>query len=192
MEQIHLCRFENRKIKVGTKPREQREIPLKNFINTFKEKNLYILDLDAINSDKPNLCSYPKLSKKFELWVDAGPTNIGDVVDILLTGVKNIIIRENLWDKKNTLSEIREITENKVFININLQNIDNIEDKISFSEADGIIIFDDKTTKKLSFKKKSILKDICKKYSVYIYEKSTTKNPYLEKIDIDGIIKNID
>ena len=76
---------------------EKREISKKQskFLKKYlderaRQKPLYILDLFGINKDKPNLCTYQKLSKDFELWIDSGPRNLGDVVDIFMAGANAV------------------------------------------------------------------------------------------------------
>jgi len=42
-----------------------------------KDEKIYVLDIDGIEKDKPNLCLYPKLSENHKIWVDAGPRVLG-------------------------------------------------------------------------------------------------------------------
>ena len=63
---------------------------LKNALDI--EKKLYIYDSDAIKKGKPNIQFYQKLSGSYEILVDAGPRDIGDVVDYLTAGAETIIL----------------------------------------------------------------------------------------------------
>ena len=77
-----------------------------------KDVNIYVLDIDGIEKDKPNLCLYQDLSKSHVLWVDTGPRVLGDIVDVIMAGATNITIRNNLW-RGLDVSSIKEITDRK-------------------------------------------------------------------------------
>jgi uncharacterized protein related to proFAR isomerase len=105
------------------------------------ESRIYILDLDGINKDKPNLCIYQNLSNSYDLWVDYGPRTLGDIVDVFFTGATSITIRKKLCPKLN-LTDIREITENKFYLNMEFEKnrYHKINDEL-FNESDGLVNF---------------------------------------------------
>src|SRR4030042_4855506 len=78
---------------------------------------LYVIDLDGLEKDKSNLDIYQKLSKKYQLWIDAAPRKLGDVVDIFMAGATNITLRKTFYPQVN-IERIREVTENKIYENI--------------------------------------------------------------------------
>ncbi len=78
-----------------------------------------MIDLDGIEKDESNLDIYQKLSKKYQLWIDAAPRTLGDVVDVFMAGAKNITLRKTFYPQVN-LESIREITENKIYANIEI------------------------------------------------------------------------
>ena len=118
-------------------------ISVTNISEYIKEDEiLYILDLDGLEKNKPNLCTFQKLSSKYQLWVDCGPRNIGDIVDIFMTGATSVTIRKVHFPSLN-ISDIRDISENKVYLNIdylNLENYDNNDD-LFIEKFDGFINF---------------------------------------------------
>ena len=59
-----------------------------------EEQIIYILDMDGIEKDKPNLCIYQRLSKSHDLRIDNGPRNLGDVVDATMAGATDITLRK--------------------------------------------------------------------------------------------------
>ena len=85
-----------------------------------EEQIIYILDLDGINKNKPNLCTYQKVSKNYSIWVDNGPRNIGDVVDSFMAGATAITINKDLFSDLN-IASIRDITENKIYLNLDFK-----------------------------------------------------------------------
>ena len=103
---------------------KKRNIQNKNYKEILEkigdDQLIYIYDLDGIEKDKPNLCTFQKLSKTHLLWIDSGPRDLGDVVDSFMSGVEAVTLRDDLW-KNIFLENIREITENKIYSNIKLK-----------------------------------------------------------------------
>ena len=84
--------IKSRKIRIG---RNSDSMSLKDFLKlTEDKKKIYIFDMDGLEKDKPNLCTYQRLSSFVELWVDNGPRNIGDVVDSTMAGATDITLRK--------------------------------------------------------------------------------------------------
>lgn len=148
--------------------------------NNFDEKPIYILDYDGINKNKPNLCTYQKLSKHYDLWVDFAPKNIGDVVDSFMTGAKAITIRNRyyqLFDPR----KIKEISENNLFLTINDKESVFLSDEIN-----GYVSFKTREEIESDFKYQTDTKQISKK--LYIYEKNPENKKYWEKKEIKGLL----
>ena len=116
----------------------------KNILERYKENTIYLMDIDGVENYKPNLCLYQKLMGNYNLWIDSGPRNLGDIVDSIMAGAKSITIRKNKWENFDTLS-IKEISENDVFIYIDKQ-IDNFTkiDPNILKDSDGVVIFENK------------------------------------------------
>ena len=120
MEIIPLIHFKKRKIQITQNGKETKtEDFIKEHTNIQK---IYILDHDGIEKDKPNLCSFPKLSEKYETWIDTRPVTLGDVVDTVMAGANTITIRQNLWQTLD-IERIREITENQIYAELDITTL---------------------------------------------------------------------
>ncbi len=146
----------------------------------FDEKTIYILDYDGINKNKPNLCTYQKLSKHYDIWVDFAPKNIGDVVDSFMTGAKAITIR-NRYYKLFYPRKIKEISENNLFLTINDKESVFLSDEIN-----GYVSFKTREEIESDFKYQTDTKQLSKK--LYIYEKNPENKDYWEKKEIKGLL----
>jgi hypothetical protein len=189
MKIIPLIHLKKRKI-VDSKHTAGHSI-IKN-IEPFKNKKLYILDHDGLEKNRPNLCIYQKLSKYHEIWIDAGPQVIGDVVDSVIAGATAITIRQNIWRDVNTY-DVKEITENKIYteINQNNYNISRIKSSLIYS-FDGLILFDKKNQIECDFKYAQYLKNITMKYETYAYEINKTNALYWKKLGLKGLLTEIE
>jgi len=83
--------------------------------------SIYFLDADGIEKDKPNLCTYQRLPSRQNMWIDAGPRVLGDVVDVVMAGATTIIVRQNLWPKLD-IGRIKEFTENEIYMGVDLKH----------------------------------------------------------------------
>jgi hypothetical protein len=159
---------------------------------TKEEEKLYVLDLDGVEKDKPNLCTFQKISSKYQLWIDCGPRALGDVVDIFMTGAESVTLRKTLFSSLN-ISDIREISENKVYLKIDYQNYkkDNIYNSF-FKEYDGFVSFNNKEEIEQDFKFEEFLNKIQMQNKIYFYEKEIRNRNFWEKIGATGLIVDID
>ncbi len=180
MEIIPLIKIKNRKIFNST----IEEIILDKE-HIFTDKKIYILDFDGIEKNKPNICTYQKLGKHYDLWVDFAPKDLGDVVDSFMSGARSVIVREKYYKKFNPIS-IKEISENNLFLFIDEKEKRNIE---SNDYIDGYISFKNREEVSLDFTYSSLLKPVRNK--LYIYEGKPENKKYWEKQGIKGIIVDI-
>jgi len=189
MKIIPLIHLKKRKI---IEPKHSGDHSLIKSLERYKNKELYILDHDGIEKNRPNLCLYQKLSKYHEIWVDAGPQVIGDVVDSLIAGATDITIRKNLWRDMN-LSVIKEITENKIYRDVNLNNfnISRAPSSLVYN-FDGFVVFDKKNQIESDFKYAKYLKSICIKYETYVYEIKKTNALYWKKLGVKGLLTELE
>ena len=67
----------------------------KEKVNKFTE--IYIMDLDGIERNEPNLDFYQSIFKR--KWIDAYPRRFEDVMDLVVAGGDKIVIREGFSDK---------------------------------------------------------------------------------------------
>ena len=187
MEIIPLITLEKRIITdTNQKTAETKEIKQIN-----ENEKIYILDKDGIKKDKPNLCLFQNISNTYSLWIDSRPVELGDVVDSFMVGATIITLRKNLWDKIE-LEKIREITENEIFLEIDLKDIDDNNDKINILEkADGIVIFNEKNMIESDVKYANFLRTISEKKKTYVYEKNKENMFYWANKGITGLLVDI-
>lgn len=138
---------------------------------------LYLIDLDGIEKDKSNLDIYQKLSKKYQLWIDNAPRKLGDIVDVFMTGAENITIRKTFYSNIK-IEKIREITENKIYANIEINNQTNVFTDSFYNKFDGLINFYTRAEIEHDFKKEKIIKNILAKNKIYIYENNRKNIDY--------------
>jgi len=186
MEIIPLLHVKNRKIRGRAEKRIFSLNDLSKLLNS--EKKVYITDTDGIKSEKPNINLYQKISEKYTLWIDAGPRNIGDIVDFTMAGATMITIRRELFNEQD-LESIKEIVEAKIYIDVNLQNHQKnyLLNSIS-SNIDGIIVFPDKNQINTDFKLNEKIKMLCRKYNTYIAESDKKKASYWKTMGAVGIL----
>jgi len=182
METIPLISVENRKITQEASS---------NFENILKEigkqNKIYVLDRDGIERNKPNLCTYQRLSKYGDVWADFAPKNIGDIVDSFMSGATSIVIRRKYYKEFNP-RKIKEISENNIYLNTENEP-EGTEDPVS-SKIDGYINFKKREEMESDFKYKAFIKNL--KDFFYTYEKNYENIDYWKNLGIKGILVDID
>ena len=158
--------------------------------NINEEDLLYIIDLDGIEKDKPNLCHYQKLSKKYQLWIDNAPRTLGDVVDAFLAGGERVTIRKTFYPQVN-LENIREITENKIYANIEMYKNTELYDDTFFTDVDGLVNFYDKETLEKELEKTDIVRKYSLKNKIHVFEGDIKNIEYWEKFNPEGFIVDL-
>jgi uncharacterized protein related to proFAR isomerase len=173
MQSIPLIKIKNKKIK--------------NFelLDKIDEDSLiYLIDLDSTEQDKPNLDFYQKLSKKYQLWIDNAPRNLGDVVDVFIAGATNITLRKIFYPKVS-LESIKDVTENKIYITIDF------DECFYFEEFDGLINFYSKEELEKDFKKQDLIKNFSTKNKINIYENNKQNIKYWNKFNPECFLVDI-
>jgi len=174
--------MKNRNIYPG---QSQDPLSFKEFLKKIDEDTkIYILDLDGIEKDKPNLCTYQRLSSSHDLWVDNGPRNLGDIVDAVTAGATDITLRINLIHKLN-ISDIKEISEDKIYT-----NIDFTED-LSFFDTDGLVNFNTREEIETNFKYGEFFKKMILKSKIYSYESDLDNISYWKHFGIEGLLVDL-
>jgi len=159
---------------------------IKDTLDKYKDKILYLYDLDGINRNKPNLCLFQKLSKTHELWVDAGPRSIGDIVDAIVSGASKITIRLDLFELSDILS-INEILENEIYLSITDKN--NSKHNNIKKNLDILKLVNDKIISKIENKYKNLQDFLDEESYIYISSKNDVKKI---KTNISGYIIDIE
>ena len=152
-------------------------------------EHLYIIDEEGITKNRPRFCFYQRFSRYFDLWIDAGPREIDDIVDDVFAGAKKIIIRPSLWTEP-TIQSTRELTENEIYIAVEANELQQDTVNLSFyDQADGIIIFCTKPDQRISFKNESIINQIIEKKDVYVFDDGN--NTFWQSKNVKGYLKDI-
>ncbi len=180
MELIPFVYIQERKIHPG--PADQ-IYDTKDLINQIKtDTPLYIYDLDGINHDKPNLCLLQKINQNLTIWMDSGPRDLGDVVDLFMAGANTLTIRKDQWPHAQA-SVIRDITEQQFYL-----YIDSTKPQQEISEYTGLVLFYPNNQPKKDFILESTIKSLCQKNKVYIYDPEKTNYDYWKKIGAIGLL----
>ena len=167
-------------------------IAFKEFLKKFEEeRKIYILDWDGIEKDRPNLCTFQRLSPLYDLWVDFGPRNLGDVVDAFMTGATEITIRIRLCPQL-AISDIRKISENKVYANIDFDNINlqNIND-LFFYDSDGLVNLNSKAKIDQDMRYREYLNGLKMKNKLYSYDSNLENRSYWERFGAEGLLVDL-
>lgn len=176
-----------------------KKINLKNFFISEKDissyikegEKLYILDLDGIEKNRQNLEFYQKISLLYDLWIDCGPRNIGDVVDIFMTGATSITIRRQFYPLLN-LSDIRDISENKVYLNIDFQDYKNFNNlNLFLKDYDGFVNFKSKEEIEGEIYLNEYINKLHRYNKIYCYENNVKNYIFWKRFDLDGLIIDI-
>ena len=156
--------------------------------------SIYFLDADGIEKDKPNLCTYQRLPSRQNMWIDAGPRVLGDVVDVVMAGATTIIVRQNLWPKLD-IERIKELTENEIYIGIDLKtqakNLNNVRLP---SGIDGLSLLNNRAEIEKEFKTADFVRELIRrldKHKLYVYESNPENVYYWEKRGAAGLLVDI-
>ena len=179
MKFIPLIYMKDRKIYPG---KTSDPIPIIDLLKQAEKiKKIYILDLDGIERDKPNLCTYQRLAGQIDFWVDSGPRDKGDIVDATMSGATDITLRKKLCPNLQ-VSEIKEISENKIY-----EKIDFTEE-IPFSNIDGFVNFNRKEEIEDSFEFSDKLKRKSANNIIYSYENELKNLNYWKHFNVEGLL----
>ena len=170
-----------------------RQISYENLLKLTKnEKKLYIYDNDAIKQNKPNLKYYQKLSASNEIWLDANPRDLVDIIDYLTTGVEAIILRSGNSFKFN-LNNIRDLSDINLYKNIDFNFYTNNIDQYNFSPKYNGFVFTDKNIfHYIDFKFEGFIKKLSMNNEVIVYESDPKNVIYWKKLNITKFIVPIE
>ncbi|MDH7517044.1 MAG: hypothetical protein QHH19_01675 [Candidatus Thermoplasmatota archaeon] len=150
------------------------------------DEEIYIWDYDGIEENKPEFSIYQVLSEHYSIWVDAGPRILDDVVDIVIGGASNVVIRKNLF-ASNDLPDVKNFTDCLIYSYVDLQK----EEKPVLympSYIDGLVICNNRKQFEKDFKLCELLKNLCKRLSVYVFDDERGNTKYWENIGVTGIL----
>ncbi len=186
MEIIPVIHLENRKIFSEYRGKELTRRGLEETLG--KDDKIYVLDHDGLDKNKPNLCTFPKLSKKFKIFVDCGPREPGDVVDEVLAGASSVVIRKKIWPNV-IISELTSLTEVDIYYGFN-HKTEGVVDYSLLKKSSGLIILNYFENNNASLSGLNI-NTYLGRYPILIYVENLKKAKYLEKIGVDFLLLDI-
>ncbi len=187
MKIIPLIHIKKRKIvKSNHNNFENIEYLLKKYEDAF----LYVLDHDGLKKNQPNLSLFQKLSKKHDLWVDAGPRVIGDIVDSVIAGASKITVRKNLIDNTE-IPDIKEIVENDIYMTITPEFFQQSTNNIFKANINGLVLFNNDINHLYDFKDQSYFKNIVNN-KTYVYLSTKEELHTLKKFNFEGYLIDIE
>ncbi len=93
------------------------------FIENCDEDTLYLLDIDTYFGKEMNFKVYRELEGIYNLWIDATPRLIEDVMDILISNADLAVITGIYF--RDDLEELLELTESVAMKSIFTEDIEN-------------------------------------------------------------------
>lgn len=153
---------------------------------------IYIIDNDGIIKDKPNICTFQKLSKNYEIWVDNAPRTLGDIVDTFMAGATKIVIRKKYCPELK-IENIREITDNEIFTHLDLDENQTINPFYNFYQnSDGLINFNEKEKIEMNFKYKDTIKQFIEQKPIYTSENKKENFSFWKNLGITNFLTDIE
>ena len=76
---------------------------------------LYVVDLDAVERDQPQLDYLQEIARDTEVWLDAGVRTADEAIDALVTGASRVVITSSLVESPKTLSRAWKLSQEIVF-----------------------------------------------------------------------------
>ena len=164
-------------------------VQLKECMQREEFTDLYVVDEQGITKNEPQYEFYQRFSSLYNLWVDTGPREIGDVVDDIFSGANKIVIRGDLWRDKS-LDHIREMTHHDIYLAFDGKMIGRMTEKQHLLDAaDGVILFITEEAR-LSFSDEAEVSRLIRKKPMYVFDESCNEKKWKEK-DIKGLLQDI-
>lgn len=90
------------------------DFEIQGLIDKLKEdfERIFILDINGINRDKPQLDLIKTLSSKIELWVDGGSRYSDSAIDILVAGAEKVVLGTKTLRSMEELKKAYELSQN--------------------------------------------------------------------------------
>jgi len=165
MQEIPLIRIKEGRLVLNLSSKD-----LRDSLDRLQRSAIYIYDEDGITKNQPNVSLYQRLTSVAELWVDAGPRTVGDIVDDVFSGAERIVIRPDLWDELD-LQNVVDLTENELMALYHSADIQKgIPYDMIFNQAHGVVLKFDEGSAPLDFKMNSTIKQICRAKPTYVLD----------------------
>jgi len=192
MEFIPIIYIKNKRLLLDKKSKEIHIDEILNYIN--KDRRLYVLDMDGLKKNVPNLSIYNRLSHRFELWVDAGVRVLEDIMDVVMAGANSITIRKDMFNERD-ISIMDEIIDSKIYIKFDPEEENNYKTyQTTFLSpvVDGAVVFSEKDQIDTDFKYSEIMKSFCNRYKTYVYDSDSKNASYWKRYNVKGLLVELD
>ena len=165
---------------------------LRSLLDKINDKSVYVLDTDGLFKNHPNVSLYQRLTSVAELWVDAGPRTVDDIVDDLFSGAYRIVIRPDLWEEVD-LHGVVDITENELLALYHSKQLRNgVPRDIIFDQAQGVVVHFDNDSEPVDFKMEGFIKQLAKTKPAYVLDETVEQRYRWEGFGLKGVVISID
>lgn len=146
-----------------------------------KDSLLYVLDLDGVERNNPNLELYQRLAEHCILWIDNGPRRIDDVMDTIMSGATNITLREECWPILDLLG-VQDLTDDEIYLDKTVQYREQKTLQPVYSGDIGTVLFNEEALYGVFSKERTA------NQKIYLYASSLEKMQLWTEQGISGII----
>ncbi|HWR27872.1 MAG TPA: hypothetical protein VN377_05500 [Candidatus Thermoplasmatota archaeon] len=146
-----------------------------------KDSLLYVLDLDGIERNNPNLELYQRLAEHNVLWIDNGPRRIDDVMDTIMAGATNITLREESWPTLD-MPAVQDLTDDEIYLDKTKQYQEQKILQQNYSGEIGTVLFNEEVLYGVFSKERTA------NQKIYLYTGSLDKIQLWTEQGISGII----
>lgn len=155
-----------------------------------RDTDLYVIDDDGIEQNKPHLDKYLKLSERYTLWIDARPRYLEDILDSVMAGATTIVLRENILQTVS-IQKIREDLD-KCDIYVVLEQETAVPSSSTIlQEADGFILFQTGDIFQDTYPSSLFSTGTEKKRPVYVYDPKEQRQQLWQEHGAQGMLINI-
>lgn len=125
-----------------------------NLVQELKSEEIFVLDIDGIEANRPDLSLITSMSKYKDLWVDAGAMTCGGISDVLISGAARAVAGTKSLIGMDHLTESVDISENIIFSldwdgrtiaadkNIGAMPVDELLSSVSSIGIKNVMLFD--------------------------------------------------
>jgi len=154
-----------------------------------KETQIYFIDYDGIEKNKPNFCTYQKIATQCKPWIDHGPRSLGDIVDIVMAGAEKITFRKTLCPHID-IPSIRNVIDGEIYEYFTAKDITNNTVEPPSLETDGIVIQIHEINNVSEKTHDHTIPSFGKKYPICVIEQDKNKFSYWKNKEISSVITN--
>lgn len=179
---------------------EKDEVAVDQMLNELQDfDTLYMLDLDGVERDRPQLDLIRTLSMRKKLWVDGGSRDIDTLTDMYIAGADRVVLSTKTAPSVDFIEESVEMS-NTLILSIDMDGgiisnsdevkVMNVEELVEIAVDMGIdsFIFADYSDKKLDIR---VLERIDADNEIYLVTDLSRLDSLSGNDSIDGVILGI-